>query len=125
VQDRPAWIGKMQTELQDVPEFRPTEEEFADPYAYIRSISVEGAKFVPCPLFQLWLPAFSALPACVCVVPADTERAGQAWRGQNHSAGELPPQLPAKQGQNLNYPPTIVKPGVRRRWVVRGPSRHA
>jgi hypothetical protein len=28
--DDVAWIAKMQTELQGVPEFRPTEEEFAD-----------------------------------------------------------------------------------------------
>jgi len=51
-QHRPAWIAKMQTELQGVPEFRPTEEEFADPYAYIRSIAAEGAKFVPCLRFS-------------------------------------------------------------------------
>jgi hypothetical protein len=58
-QHRPAWIGKMQTELKGVPEFRPTEEEFADPYAYIRSIAAEGAKFVPC------LPSASARAVCI------------------------------------------------------------
>ena len=51
-QHRPAWIGKMQREIQGVPEFRPTEEEFGDPYAYIRSIAAEGAKFVPCLRFS-------------------------------------------------------------------------
>jgi hypothetical protein len=62
-QHRPAWIGKMQTELQGVPEFRPTEEEFADPYAYIRSIAAEGAKFVPC-------LRFSSPARAVCIARA-------------------------------------------------------
>ena len=47
VQERPAWISKMQSEMPEIPEFRPTEEEFADPLSYIRSIAAEGAKFVP------------------------------------------------------------------------------
>jgi hypothetical protein len=37
----------MQEELEDVPEYRPTEEDFEDPYSYIRSIAAEGAKYVP------------------------------------------------------------------------------
>jgi len=36
----------MQSEIKEVPEFRPTEEEFKQPFSYIRSISAEGAKFV-------------------------------------------------------------------------------
>ena len=44
LQERPAWIAKMQDELQEVPEYRPTEEEFSDPFSYIRSIAAEGSR---------------------------------------------------------------------------------
>jgi hypothetical protein len=45
-QEPAAWIGKMQEEMQEIPVFRPTAEEFEDPYAYLRSIAAEGAKCV-------------------------------------------------------------------------------
>ena len=50
VQERPKWISKMQSEIKEVPEFRPTEEEFKHPFSYIRSIAAEGAKFVSHPV---------------------------------------------------------------------------
>ena len=50
VQERPKWISKMQSEIKEVPEFRPTDEEFKHPFSYIRSIAAEGAKFVSHPV---------------------------------------------------------------------------
>lgn len=44
-QEPAAWIGKMQEEMHEIPVFRPTAEEFEDPYVYLRSIAAEGAKF--------------------------------------------------------------------------------
>ena len=44
VQEPAPWIGKMQEEMHEIPVFRPTAEEFEDPYAYLRSIAAEGAK---------------------------------------------------------------------------------
>jgi len=56
-EERPAWIKMMQRELPECVEFRPTEEEFADPIRYIKAISHLGAphgacKIIPPPSFR-------------------------------------------------------------------------
>lgn len=56
----------MQQEMREIPIFRPTLEEFEDPYAYLRSIAAEGAKYlVPdcSPLFLLLPFHFYLFPA--------------------------------------------------------------
>lgn len=53
--------------LQEAPTFRPTEEEFKDPEAYIRKIAPEGKKYGICRVIppEGWQPPF-AIDTEVC-----------------------------------------------------------
>lgn len=47
--------------LQEAPTFRPSEEEFADPMAYLKKISAEGRKYGICKIIppDNWNPTFA------------------------------------------------------------------
>ncbi|KAL2825965.1 PLU-1-like protein-domain-containing protein [Aspergillus cavernicola] len=72
--------------LQEAPTFRPTEEEFRDPEAYIRKIAPEGRKYGICRVIppENWQPTFAI----------DTERFHFKTRRQelNSVEGGMPPR---------------------------------
>ncbi|KAJ5176827.1 uncharacterized protein N7482_002704 [Penicillium canariense] len=101
--------------LPEAPTFRPTEEEFKDPVAYMRKIAPEGKKYGICRVIppENWQPSFAI----------DTERfhfktrrqelnsveGGMAPRSANVAAGGVTPQrgsnLDSNSGNraNMNY----------------------
>ncbi|KAL4903438.1 hypothetical protein BDW74DRAFT_156396 [Aspergillus multicolor] len=72
--------------LQEAPTFRPTEDEFRDPEAYIRKIAPEGKKYGICRIIppENWQPTFAI----------DTERFHFKTRRQelNSVEGGMPPR---------------------------------
>ncbi|KAL4886271.1 PLU-1-like protein-domain-containing protein [Aspergillus karnatakaensis] len=72
--------------LQEAPTFRPTEDEFRDPEAYIRKIAPEGSKYGICRIIppENWQPTFAI----------DTERFHFKTRRQelNSVEGGMPPR---------------------------------
>ncbi|CBF74118.1 hypothetical protein AN8211.2 [Aspergillus nidulans FGSC A4] len=72
--------------LQEAPTFRPTEEEFRDPEAYIRKIAPEGKKYGICRIIppENWQPTFAI----------DTEKFHFKTRRQelNSVEGGMPPR---------------------------------
>lgn len=47
--------------LEEAPTFRPTEEEFKDPFEYMKKISAEGSKYGICKIIppENWQPDFA------------------------------------------------------------------
>ena len=56
--------------LQEAPTFRPTEEEFRDPFEYMKKIAPEGSKYGLCKIIppKGWKPSF-AIDTEVCQNP--------------------------------------------------------
>jgi len=76
----------MQAEMPEIPEFRPTEEEFADPLCYIRSIAAEGAKFVPL-LFRVFQKRHAGLGNPRRGALLTPGAVVQIWCVKNHPTG--------------------------------------
>jgi histone demethylase JARID1 len=62
--------------LQEAPTFRPTEEEFKDPFEYIRKIRPEGEKYGVCKIIppDSWDPAFAINTEVCRYKPSDGDR---------------------------------------------------
>ncbi|MCJ1475760.1 hypothetical protein MMC13_004424 [Lambiella insularis] len=81
--------------LQEAPTFRPTEEEFKDPMAYMRKIAAEGRKYGICKIIppENWNPSFAI----------DTEKFHFRTRRQELNSVE------GSTRANLNYLDQLAK----------------
>ncbi|KAK1144338.1 hypothetical protein N8T08_005490 [Aspergillus melleus] len=93
--------------LQEAPTFRPTEEEFRDPEAYIRKIAPEGKKYGICRVIppEGWQPTFAI----------DTERFHFKTRRQelNSVEGGMPPRSATSAAGGTPQPSSDPNPGTR------------
>ncbi|PWY86429.1 PLU-1-domain-containing protein [Aspergillus sclerotioniger CBS 115572] len=93
--------------LQEAPTFRPTEEEFRDPEAYIRKIAPEGKKYGICRIIppENWQPPFAI----------DTERFHFKTRRQelNSVEGGMPPRSAKQAAGGAPQPSSDADSGTR------------
>ncbi|PWY79630.1 PLU-1-domain-containing protein [Aspergillus heteromorphus CBS 117.55] len=93
--------------LKEAPTFRPTEEEFRDPEAYIRKIAPEGKKYGICRIIppENWQPTFAI----------DTERFHFKTRRQelNSVEGGMPPRSAKLAAGGAPQPSSDPEPGTR------------
>ncbi|PYH69308.1 putative PHD transcription factor (Rum1) [Aspergillus vadensis CBS 113365] len=93
--------------LQEAPTFRPTEEEFKDPEAYIRKIAPEGKKYGICRIIppENWQPTFAI----------DTERFHFKTRRQelNSVEGGMPPRSAKQAAGGAPQPSSDADSGTR------------
>ncbi|KAL3491276.1 PLU-1-like protein-domain-containing protein [Aspergillus germanicus] len=93
--------------VEEAPTFRPTEEEFKDPEAYIRKIAPEGRKYGICRIIppENWQPPFAI----------DTERFHFKTRRQelNSVEGGMPPRSALLAAGGTPQPSSDPDPGTR------------
>ncbi|RAH85070.1 putative PHD transcription factor [Aspergillus japonicus CBS 114.51] len=93
--------------LEEAPTYRPTEEDFKDPEAYIRRIAPEASKYGICRIIppENWQPPFAI----------DTERFHFKTRRQelNSVEGGMPPRSATSAAGGAPQPSSDPEPGTR------------